>query len=276
LEYYQSYEVSPSLKGFVREVEVYHAIWDSDSNLPAPFITCLANTQHGLYFYLRDKVTVVPEVNIHIPAPPNVITGPKYKPVGLLFGQNHLMVKVVFHPTALFRIVAADMQPTVNAGLSAAQFFDPQADYVSEQLRKLNDYQAMARMVIDFLESKIAAGKYRSSEPIDEVATSMLEPATNVSIEELAARACLSIRQFERSFTSRVGLSPKLFIRIVRFESAMKVKNQFPDKSWSVIADECGYTDSSHLLREFKEFAEFPPSAFYLQPTSGHSDFPTG
>jgi AraC-like DNA-binding protein len=39
---------------------------------------------------------------------------------------------------------------------------------------------------------------------------------------------------------------------------------------------ECGYTDSSHLLKEFKEFAEFPPSRFYLQPTSGYSEFPTG
>jgi AraC-like DNA-binding protein len=88
--------------------------------------------------------------------------------------------------------------------------------------------------------------------------------------------ACLSLRQFERNFRIRVGISPKLFIRIVRFEYAMKIKNSYPDKSWSEIALECGYTDSSHLLKEFKEFAEFPPSQFYLQPTSGNSEFPTG
>ena len=104
----------------------------------------------------------------------------------------------------------------------------------------------------------------------------MLDPLKNYSLEEWAAMACLSLRQFERNFIIRVGISPKLFIRIVRFEYAMKIKNSYSDKSWSEIALECGYTDSSHLLKEFKEFAEFPPSQFYLQPTSGYSDFPTG
>jgi AraC-like DNA-binding protein len=56
----------------------------------------------------------------------------------------------------------------------------------------------------------------------------------------------------------------------------MNIKNKFPDKNWSEIALESGYTDSSHILREFKEFAEFPPSDFYLKPTSGFSEFPTG
>jgi AraC-like DNA-binding protein len=56
----------------------------------------------------------------------------------------------------------------------------------------------------------------------------------------------------------------------------MTIKNSYPDKCWAEIALECGYTDSSHLLREFKEFAEFPPSRFYLKQTSGYSAFPTG
>jgi AraC-like DNA-binding protein len=56
----------------------------------------------------------------------------------------------------------------------------------------------------------------------------------------------------------------------------MKLKNNSGDKSWAETALECGYTDSSHLLKEFKEFAEFPPSRFYLKPTSGYSEFPTG
>jgi AraC-like DNA-binding protein len=62
----------------------------------------------------------------------------------------------------------------------------------------------------------------------------------------------------------------------VRFEYAIKIKNQNGDKSWSEIASETGYTDSSHILKEFREFAEFPPSSFYLKPTSGYSEFPTG
>ena len=74
----------------------------------------------------------------------------------------------------------------------------------------------------------------------------------------------------------RVGISPKLFLRIVRFEEAMRIKNSDLTKTWSDVAIDCGYTDSSHLLKEFKLFAEFPPSQFYLRITSDYSELPTG
>ncbi|HSN08852.1 MAG TPA: AraC family transcriptional regulator, partial [Hanamia sp.] len=133
----------------------------------------------------------------------------------------------------------------------------------------------MIEIVCSFIEKKFDR-LCRPEEPIDQVAIQMLDPLNEHSIEEWASKACLSPRQFERNFITRVGISPKLFIRITRFEHAMKIKNDYPDKSWSSIASAGGYTDSSHLLREFKEFAEFPPSKFYEQPTSGYSEFPTG
>jgi AraC-like DNA-binding protein len=133
----------------------------------------------------------------------------------------------------------------------------------------------MAAVVYAFIERKFDVN-CRAEEAIDDVAIEMLNPLRDYSLVQWADKACLSLRQFERNFIMRIGIAPKLFIRIVRFEHAMRIKNDDGNKSWSEIAFECGYTDSSHLLREFKEFAEFPPSKFYLQPSSGYSDFPTG
>jgi AraC-like DNA-binding protein len=62
----------------------------------------------------------------------------------------------------------------------------------------------------------------------------------------------------------------------VRFEQVLKLKNACLDKSWVSTAVDCGYTDASHLFREFREFAEFPPAEFYLKPSSGYSSLPTG
>lgn len=255
-------------------LEVYAANWDSNANLPNPFITCLANTEQCLYFYVHDPIKIVPAQHVEIPVPPVVITGPKYKPVGLLFGKNHLMVKVCFHPTGTYRLLGIKMTTTVNQGLDATAFWGNDVIDVLRELKKAPSHDAMATMVYAFIEKKFDVN-CRLKEPIDEVAIEMLDPTKNYSLVHWADKACLSLRQFERNFITRIGIAPKLFIRIVRFESAMRVKSHDADKSWSEIAYECGYTDSSHLLREFKEFAEFPPSKFYLQPTSGHSDFPT-
>jgi AraC-like DNA-binding protein len=259
----------------VREFQVYHANWKVEENLPPPFITCLANTEQDLYFYVHDPVKVVPALHVEITAPPAVITGPKYKPVGLLFEGNYLMIKVAFQPTGIYRLLGIPMQQTVNSGLDAASFFGDEVMNVLGLLQQETVYDKMIDIVSSFIEQQFHR-ICRPEEPIDRVAIQMLHPLYNHTLEEWAVMACLSLRQFERNFITRVGISPKLFSRIVRFEWAMQIKNSSADKSWSDIAMECGYTDSSHLLREFKEFAEFPPSRFYLQPTSGYSEFPTG
>lgn len=275
LPYFKIYQPSVQLSDLVKEIQVYHINWQKEDGLPPPFITCLANTEQNLYFFLNDQTRAIPAEKVEIPVPPVIVTGPKYKPSGLLFGQNHLMIKVLFHPTGTYRLLGIDMKQTVNSGLDAGSFWGEDVLNVLTRLRKNLSYDEMNSTVCSFLESKIDAS-CRPREDIDDVAIRMLDPLNTYSQEEWAGMACLSLRQFERNFITRVGIAPKLFIRIVRFEHAMKIKNNFPGKSWLDISLECGYTDSSHLLKEFKEFAEFPPSRFYLQPTSGYSEFPTG
>jgi len=188
------------------------------------------------------------------------------------------MIKVAFHPTGTYRLLGIDMQQTVNAGVDAVTIWGTEVNNLLIELKDLatsKQYDNIFNKVVSFIEGRFDAS-CRPEEPIDGVAISMLDPSNHHSIEDLASKACLSPRQFERNFLTRVGITPKLFMRIVRFEYAMRMKNEHSTKSWSEIALICGYTDSSHLLREFKEFAEFPPSKFYEQPTSGYSSFPTG
>lgn len=272
LPFYKVYTPPSRLEGLIREVQLYHVKWDEEENLPEPFITCLANTEQNLYFYINDPVKIVPDVQVEITCPPMVVTGPKYKPVGLLFGKDHLMIKVAFRPTGTYRLLDIKMQQTVNTGLDATKIWGSEVNELLKKLHNASTYDTMVEIVFTFLDQKFEEF-CRTEEPIDAVAVQMLDPINNCTLEEWASRACLSLRQFERNFITRVGISPKLFIRIVRFEHAMKIKNDFPGKNWTAIALECGFTDSSHLLREFKEFAEFPPSRFYLKSTSGYSEF---
>lgn len=275
MPFYQTYYPAAPLNQVVRDFQISHMKWDEEEGLPAPFITCLANTEQNLYFYLNDPIKIVPAVKVEIQMPAVVITGPKYKPVGLLFGKDHLMIKCTFHPTGTYRLLGIDMQRTVNNGLDATVCWGSEINDILKQLRQASSYDLMINIVSSFMTSKYDHA-CRPEEPIDHIAIQMLDPLNEHSMEEWASMACLSLRQFERSFITRTGISPKLFNRIVRFEYAMEMKNDYPDKSWSQIAQECGYTDSAHILKEFKTFAAFPPSRFYLQPTSGYSDFPTG
>ncbi|HEY4108120.1 helix-turn-helix domain-containing protein [Puia sp.] len=275
MPFYKVYHPPAILGTLIRELQIYRANWNVEGDLPPRFISCLANTEQNLYFYINDPTTLITPTRMELPVPPVIVTGPKYKTAGLLFGKDHLMLKVAFHPTGIYRLLGNNMRLIVNTGLDATKFWGNEVVEILHRLRQAADYDSMARIAEAFLEKQVIHS-CRPEEALDKVAISMLDPQNTRPLEEWAAMACLSRRQFERNFTTRVGISPKLFVRIVRFEWAMKIKNRYPDRSWVDIAAECDYTDSSHILREFKEFAEFPPSRFYLQPTSGYSEFPTG
>lgn len=275
MPFYKTYSPPANLKDVIRELHLLHVQWLPGEELPPPFITCLANTEQNIYFYPRDPIKLTTADRFEINIPPVVVTGPKTKPVGLLYNKDYLMIKVAFQPTGTYRLLNISMKQLVNAGIDATTIWGEEIRKISKSLESIESYDEMIDCVSGFIQDQ-AAQQLKPATPIDEVAIKMLDPLQNYSLEEWSRMACLSLRQFERNFITRVGISPKLFIRIVRFEYAMRVKNGDNNKSWSQIALECGYTDSAHILKEFKTFAEFPPSGFFLSPTSGYSELPTG
>jgi AraC-like DNA-binding protein len=83
------------------------------------------------------------------------------------------------------------------------------------------------------------------------------------SIPTLADDCNLSRRQFERKFREFSGFSPKDFLRLVRFRSAVS-ESTSRNKSLVQIANDCGYYDQSHFTREFKNFSGYTPKEFFI------------
>ena len=70
----------------------------------------------------------------------------------------------------------------------------------------------------------------------------------------------LSPRQFNRKFTERIGIGPKLYSRIIRFYRAYKYKEKNPFADWLTVAVQFDYADYQHLVKDFKEFAGATPA----------------
>jgi AraC-like DNA-binding protein len=69
----------------------------------------------------------------------------------------------------------------------------------------------------------------------------------------------VSTRQLERRFKARVGMSPKHFARIARFQRVFRAVEE-GGTGWVDAAAECGYYDQAHLIRDFRELAGEAPS----------------
>ena len=81
----------------------------------------------------------------------------------------------------------------------------------------------------------------------------------------LADRVGFSTRQFARKFIQQVGVRPKLFARIARFQAALENKGRYPTKSWTDIAHEFGYYDQMHMIHDFGKFTGGTPGEILTQ-----------
>jgi transcriptional regulator GlxA family with amidase domain len=88
--------------------------------------------------------------------------------------------------------------------------------------------------------------KARAFDRISGAASQILRASGNARIADLPRDAGLSVRQFERCFTQQIGVHPKPYARIVRFEAALDSKARSPTKSWTDVAHEFGYCDQMH------------------------------
>lgn len=81
------------------------------------------------------------------------------------------------------------------------------------------------------------------------------------SIHKLSKRNHITVRQLERNFKTHIGISPKEYSNIIRFQNALNIiKNSSQKRSLLDIAFECGYYDHSHLANEIKKNTGFSPS----------------
>ena len=78
-------------------------------------------------------------------------------------------------------------------------------------------------------------------------------------VQALADRMGLSLRQFERRFATHVGISPKVYARILRFEAAIHRKS-ISAISWTSIAHDLGYCDQAHMIHDFQSLSSERPS----------------
>lgn len=85
------------------------------------------------------------------------------------------------------------------------------------------------------------------------------------AIESIAAEQGYSVRQMERVFLNYDRCSPKTMCRLIRMEYVLNMMEKYPEYSFSLIAEKMGFSDSPHMLREFKYFAGMTPKEFAVQ-----------
>lgn len=184
----------------------------------------------------------------------------------LTFNGHYIFFEINFRPSGfnkIFRLLSGEI---TNQIIHAEDVFGSGIQRLFEQLCMAHGVNEMAALAETYLLCYLKMQKsVDPKDPITVLSNRILKNGNFIRIEKLAYDANMSARSFERHFSEQVGVSPKLFCCIARFNHALAIKLKNPEKDWTAIAYECGYFDQMHLIKDFKRFSGDSPSAFLKQ-----------
>ena len=90
-----------------------------------------------------------------------------------------------------------------------------------------------------------------------------IEMAPHVqTVGRLTERVGLSARRFIELFAGEVGLTPKLYCRVQRFQRVLGMIERNEEVDWPDVALACGYYDQAHFIHDFREFSGINPTTY--------------
>jgi AraC-like DNA-binding protein len=88
------------------------------------------------------------------------------------------------------------------------------------------------------------------------------------TVAEITRQTGLSHRRFAQIFRQELGVTPKLYCRIRRFQQAIRQIQMGHDVRWSEVALDCGYFDQAHFVNEFRSFSGITPTTYRAGSTT--------
>ncbi len=173
--------------------------------------------------------------------------------------EHASVLGVHFRPGGALPFLGVPAAELAGAHVGLDALWGARAAEVAERLRAAPTTGQRFALLERALTDRLARPVRRH--PAVPVALDELERGTPVA--ELAARVHLSHRRLIEVFEREVGMAPKLFGRIRRFQRCLERIRREPTPDWARLAAACGYFDQSHMIRDVTGFSGFSPAELH-------------
>lgn len=197
-----------------------------------------------------------------------VVLGPQTRALYKRAPRCLLAAQVVFRPGGAYPFFGVPMDELADRMVPARDLWGSHADALVEQLVAVATGASLdrARACSEAIERALE-GRLQGPDMFEPASAAVARAAVRqlslggTTLEETASALHISPRNLRRAFVATVGVSPKRYARITRFQRVVS-NLEVARGSWSEVALASGYCDQPHLVREFRELAGVSPVAF--------------
>jgi AraC-like DNA-binding protein len=179
---------------------------------------------------------------------------------------------IVFRPGGVHAFLGVRTDAFHNKNVSLDLIWGSMVRSLRDRLRTANDpaekFRVLEVALLEHLNERVPLnGAVRYA--LQEFARRPQIPG----VREIAQEAGLSRRRFAQLFREQIGLTPKVYCRLQRFQNTLRLIASDTSVDWAQLALAAGYCDQAHLAHEFHDFSGLSPSAYLASPSPSGSFF---
>jgi AraC-like DNA-binding protein len=190
-----------------------------------------------------------------------VVSGPYSRFFSIDPRQHAAIIGVHFKPGGAFPILGLPIDQLTDSHINLESLWGRFASELRERLCEATTPTHRFELLEAALLSRLRH-PLRDHTEVSVALEAFEKEWIDVTTRDLARRVDLSQRRFIQVFADEVGLTPKLYSRIQRFQRTRDIVRKLMAPRWAEVAAGCGYSDQSHLIRDFQEFAGLSPSTY--------------
>jgi AraC-like DNA-binding protein len=179
------------------------------------------------------------------------------------------MILIVFRPHGVKSFFKFPITELLNENLSLHNLINNEAIELEDKLFNSPNNTQRITLLENFLIKRLItfgegfAVHNNEFERVEHAIKIIENSKGQIKAQDIAHEVCWGIKQFERTFSKYVGINPKNYASIVRFQNVIQTKGKNKNSSMFQLAFDNGYFDQSHFIHDFKSLTGICPKVFF-------------
>ncbi|MBV8437330.1 MAG: AraC family transcriptional regulator [Silvibacterium sp.] len=194
-----------------------------------------------------------------------VLSGPRTRPFVIDTAQEDRVFGIEFQPGGSFPFFRVPTSEFSDTEVSLECLWRASVNEIRERLLASLDIDSMFAVTQSILMRHTVRPLELHPGVMFALHRFCAQPQTTVA--SVIDRIGLSHRRFAQLFNNQVGLTPKSFSRVQRFQRVLHTVHRASNIDWTGVALDCGYYDQAHFIHDFQEFSGFTPTVYAARAT---------
>ena len=263
--YIPSYPLSRFIECFIYYRD-YNPVHSVDRFLPDGNVNIVIDlTDYPKYIYDNQTLKEIQSCR-HV-----WFSGIRNKYITIPSGKDSEMFVINFHKGMAYPFIQAPLYELTDSVVDGDLVLTHEIMLLREKILGATHIMKMFTIVEQYLLKKFSA-KLVVNPFVSFAVEAITRNPVQMSIKQVADKVGYSQKHLIRIFRDHVGLTPKAYLKVMRFQRTIDEIASTKQVKWTDIALDSGYYDQAHFINDFREFSGFTPNE-YIQKQFDHLNY---